>query len=184
MTTPEALARTHIDKLLGLAGWAVHDRAKAEGRTPHGVVAGDQIRTMLQALRGALPTVSFPGRQNVPRTLIFTKEDSHAEDIVRICRKVLDKGNDFCQKITYRTTGIRPEDLIAASRTRHQAQPNAENGSADPLRVHLHTLNTRQGIVSEVDFRRHRWSSHGHGSPRLPLHLPPIQRPECRRRAL
>jgi type I restriction enzyme R subunit len=80
------------------------------------VVSEDQIRTVLTAFRGALFTEIFPGRTEVPKTLIFAKDDSHADDIVRICREVFDKGNDFCQKITYRTTGIRPADLIASFR--------------------------------------------------------------------
>ena len=52
----------------------------------------------------------------MPKTLIFAKDDSHAEDIVQIVREEFGKGNDFCQKITYRTTGDKPEDLIAAFR--------------------------------------------------------------------
>ncbi len=46
---------------------------------------------------------AFPGRTEVPKTLIFAKDDSHADDIVRIAREVFGEGNDFCQKITYRT---------------------------------------------------------------------------------
>ena len=46
-------------------------------------------------------TELFPGRTLVPKTLIFAKDDSHAEDIVHICREVFGKGNDFCKKITY-----------------------------------------------------------------------------------
>jgi type I restriction enzyme R subunit len=80
------------------------------------VVSEDQIRTVLTAFRDALFTEIFPGRSEVPKTLIFAKDDSHADDIVRICREVFDKGNDFCQKITYRTTGIKPADLIASFR--------------------------------------------------------------------
>ncbi len=64
------------------------------------VVVKSQIRTVLQAFRDALPEL-FPGRSLVPKTLIFCKDDSHAEDVVHICREVFDKGNDFCKKITY-----------------------------------------------------------------------------------
>jgi type I restriction enzyme, R subunit len=46
---------------------------------------------------------AFPGRNEVPKTLIFAKDDSHADDIVRIAREVFAQGNEFCQKITYRT---------------------------------------------------------------------------------
>jgi len=64
------------------------------------VVVKDQIRTVLQTFKDALPEL-FPGRQLVPKTLIFAKDDSHAEDIVHICREVFGRGNDFCRKITY-----------------------------------------------------------------------------------
>ena len=66
------------------------------------VVAPDQIRTILTAFRDRLfvPGGIFPGRADVPKTLIFAKDDSHADDIVRLCREVFDKGNDFCKKIT------------------------------------------------------------------------------------
>ncbi len=61
----------------------------------------DQIRTVIRTFRDALFTEIFPGRTEVPKTLIFAKDDSHAEDIVRIVREEFGKGNDFCQKITY-----------------------------------------------------------------------------------
>jgi type I restriction enzyme R subunit len=80
------------------------------------VVAVDQIRTLVRAFRDKLFTEIFPGRTEVPKTLIFAKDDSHAEDIVRIVREEFNKGNEFAQKITYRTTGAKPEDLIAAFR--------------------------------------------------------------------
>ncbi|MHB8495495.1 MAG: type I restriction endonuclease subunit R [Casimicrobiaceae bacterium] len=80
------------------------------------VVAIDQIRTLVRAFRDRLPTEIFPGRTEVPKTLIFAKDDSHAEDIVRIVREEFGKGNEFAQKITYRTTGDKPENLIAAFR--------------------------------------------------------------------
>jgi type I restriction enzyme R subunit len=80
------------------------------------VVAIDQIRTILQTFKAKLFTEIFPGRTDVPKTLIFAKDDSHADDIVRVCREVFDKGNDFCKKITYRTTGETPANLIQAFR--------------------------------------------------------------------
>jgi type I restriction enzyme R subunit len=76
------------------------------------VVAVDQIRTVLSTFRDRLFTEIFPGRQDVPKTLIFAKDDSHADDIVRICREVFDKGNEFCRKITYKTTGDTPKSLL------------------------------------------------------------------------
>jgi type I restriction enzyme, R subunit len=76
------------------------------------VVARDQIRLIVQTFKQKLATEIFPGRREVPKTLVFAKDDSHAEDIVEIVRQEFGKGNDFCQKITYKTTGRRPADLI------------------------------------------------------------------------
>ena len=80
------------------------------------VVAVDQIRTVIRTFRDKLFSEIFPGRREVPKTLIFAKDDSHAEDIVKIVREEFGKGNEFAQKITYRTTGEKPENLIAAFR--------------------------------------------------------------------
>jgi type I restriction enzyme R subunit len=70
------------------------------------VVSESQIRTVLQQIRDRVLPEAFPGRAEVPKTLIFAKDDSHADDIVRLVRlvrEVFAAGNDFCQKITYRT---------------------------------------------------------------------------------
>jgi type I restriction enzyme R subunit len=80
------------------------------------IVAIDQIRTIVRTFRDRLFTEMFPDRSIVPKTLIFAKDDSHADDIVKIVREEFGKGNDFCQKITYRTTGVKPEDLLASFR--------------------------------------------------------------------
>ncbi len=80
------------------------------------VVAVDQIRTVIRAFKEKLCTEIFPGRKEVPKTLIFAKNDLHAEDIVHIVREEFEKGDEFCQKITYKTTGDSPENLIASFR--------------------------------------------------------------------
>ena len=67
------------------------------------VVVKSQIRTILKAFKDALFTELFPGRTLVPKTLIFCKDDSHAEDTVHLVREVFGKGNDFAKKITYKT---------------------------------------------------------------------------------
>lgn len=76
------------------------------------VVAKDQIRLIVRTFRDRLFTEIFPGRKEVPKTLIFAKDDSHADDIVGIVREEFGRGNAFCQKITYKTTGKKPKDLI------------------------------------------------------------------------
>ena len=80
------------------------------------VVAVDQIRTVIRTFKEKVISEIFPDRQNVPKTIIFAKDDSHAEDILHIVREEFGKGNDFCKKITYRTTGEKPEDLIQSFR--------------------------------------------------------------------
>lgn len=76
------------------------------------VIAPNQIRTIMETYRDTLPTELFPGREHVPKTLIFAKDDHHAEEIVMIAREVFGKGNDFAKKITYRIDGADPEQLI------------------------------------------------------------------------
>ena len=80
------------------------------------VVAQDQIRTVIRTFRDRLFTGLFPGRTTVPKTLIFAKDDSHADDIVQVVREEFGKGNQFAAKITYRTKDGKTDDLIAAFR--------------------------------------------------------------------
>lgn len=72
------------------------------------VVNKSQIRNIIRAFKEALPKM-FPNRilpngdQEVPKTLIFAKTDSHADDIINIVREEFGEGNEFCKKITYQT---------------------------------------------------------------------------------
>ena len=80
------------------------------------VVTPDQIRTIIKEFKKKLPEI-FPDRGNMlPKTVIFTKDDAHAEDVTRIVREEFGEGNEFCKKITYRTTGEKPEDVIKSFR--------------------------------------------------------------------
>ena len=85
------------------------------------VLVPNQIRTIMECYRDTLYTELFPEREPnlawTPKTLIFAKDDNHAEEIVRITREVFAQGNDFCKKITYNVTGEKPEDLINEFRT-------------------------------------------------------------------
>ena len=80
------------------------------------VVARNQIRTVLETYRDTLFTDLFPGRTVVPKTLIFAKDDHHAEEIVTIAREVFDAGNEFAKKITYKVGAKYAEQVIAAFR--------------------------------------------------------------------
>ena len=76
------------------------------------VVTMDQIRLVIRTFRDRLFTEIFPGRTEVPKTLVFAKTDLHADDIVKVIREEFGRGNDFCQKITSKTTGKKPDDLL------------------------------------------------------------------------
>lgn len=78
------------------------------------VLAPNQIRTVLQTYRDRVFTELFPERTGewLPKTLIFAKDDNHAEEIVHAAREVFGEGNDFAKKITYRNTGESPKALI------------------------------------------------------------------------
>jgi type I restriction enzyme R subunit len=66
------------------------------------IVNPSQIRNVIRAFKNKLPEI-FPGRKEVPKTLIFAKTDSHADDIIQVVREEFNEGNDFCKKITYKT---------------------------------------------------------------------------------
>lgn len=84
------------------------------------VVSVNQIRKVVRTFKEQLPREIFPRRKEVPKTLIYAKDDSHADDIVEVVREEFGRGNDFCQKITYRTTGAKPEDLIQHFRNSYE----------------------------------------------------------------
>ena len=81
------------------------------------VVNPDQIRTVIRTFRDKLPEI-FPGRQEVPKTLIFAKTDSHADDIIQIVREEFGQGNDFCKKITYQSAED-PKSVLAQFRNNY-----------------------------------------------------------------
>ncbi len=105
------------DKLTRKKRWEILDEElKYTARElDRSVVAVDQIRLVIKTFKEKLFTEIFPGRKDVPKTLVFAKDDSHAEDIVGIIREEFGKGNEFCKKITYKS-GEKPEDLIASFR--------------------------------------------------------------------
>lgn len=78
------------------------------------IVNTSQIRTIIRAFKENLFTILFPRRKEVPKTLIFAKTDSHADDIVQIVREEFGEGNDFCRKITY--SADNPESVLSSFR--------------------------------------------------------------------
>jgi len=68
----------------------------------------------MRTFRDKLPDI-FPGRTEAPKTLVFAKTDSHADDIIQIIREEFAEGNDFCKKITYQATED-PKSVLAQFR--------------------------------------------------------------------
>jgi len=83
------------------------------------VTSKSQIITVIRTFKEKLFKEIFPGRTTVPKTLIFAKDDNHAEEILHIVWHEFGKGNDFAKKITYKTTGAKPETLISEFRNSH-----------------------------------------------------------------
>jgi len=78
------------------------------------IVNPSQIRTVIRTFKENLYTVLFPRRSEVPKTLIFAKTDSHADDIIQIVREEFGEGNEFCKKVTYSASD--PEGALASFR--------------------------------------------------------------------
>ena len=78
------------------------------------IVNPSQIRTVIRTFKERLYTSLFPHRKEVPKTLIFAKTDSHADDIIQIVRDEYGMGNEFCQKVTY--AADNPESVLSSFR--------------------------------------------------------------------
>lgn len=82
------------------------------------VLSEDQIRMIIRTFRDKMLPSVFADRYEdikkgwVPKTLIFAKDDEHAENILKIVREEFGEGNDFAVKITYKTEGKTPKQLI------------------------------------------------------------------------
>ena len=66
------------------------------------IEAEDHIRTIITAFK-KIQKDYFKRPEYVPKTLVFTKNERHADTVTNIIRDVFDKGNEFCKKITYTT---------------------------------------------------------------------------------
>lgn len=135
---------TEISKNGGLikAGWHIDYRDKATRKTrwqqveedteykkndlDKSVVNPSQIRTVIRQFRKALMEEIYPNRYDenglyeVPKTLIFAKTDSHADDIINIVREEFNESNDFCKKVTYK---IDEDPKSVLNRFRNQYYP-------------------------------------------------------------
>jgi type I restriction enzyme R subunit len=93
----------HRDRATRKKRWAEteEDTTYSAKELDKSVVNPSQIRQVIQAMKTAVETQIFPARKETPKTLIFAKTDSHADDIINIVREVYGQGNAFCRKVTY-----------------------------------------------------------------------------------
>jgi type I restriction enzyme R subunit len=79
------------------------------------VVNPSQIRNIIKTFKEKLLKEIFPNRQEIPKTLIFAKSDSHADDIIQTIREEFAESNEFCKKITYKSDED-PKSILASFR--------------------------------------------------------------------
>jgi type I restriction enzyme, R subunit len=93
----------HRDRATRKKRWAEteEDTAYTGRELDRSVVNPSQIRQVIRAMKAAVETTIYPARKETPKTLIFAKTDSHADDIIQIVRELYGQGNAFCRKVTY-----------------------------------------------------------------------------------
>ena len=81
------------------------------------IVNPSQIRSIIKEFKKIIPRL-FPERKDdkgifeIPKTLVFAKTDSHADDIIGIIREEFGEGNDFCKKVTYKVNDEDPKSIL------------------------------------------------------------------------
>ncbi len=113
------------EKLTRAKRWQQQDEDEAYSarKLDRDIVNPSQLRTVIRTFRDKLPEI-FPdrtdaaGRFEVPKTLVFAKTDSHADDIIQIVREEFAEGNAFCKKVTYKTDED-PKSVLAQFRNEY-----------------------------------------------------------------
>lgn len=113
------------EKLSRKKRWEMQDENETYGanQLDKDVVNPNQIRLIIKTFKEMLPDifknekrVDENGNFEVPKTLIFAKTDSHADDIINIVREEFGEGNSFCKKITYKNFDEDPKSVLAQFR--------------------------------------------------------------------
>jgi len=107
----------HRDRQTRKKRWAETeaDTAYTGKELDNSVVNPSQIRQVIQAMKTAVEIEIFPNRKETPKTLIFAKTDSHADDIINMVREVYGQGNAFCKKVTYKADED-PDSILSSFR--------------------------------------------------------------------
>jgi type I restriction enzyme R subunit len=107
----------HRDRQTRKKRWAETeaDTAYTGKELDNSVVNPSQIRQVIQAMKTAVEIEIFPNRKETPKTLIFAKTDSHADDIINMVREVYGQSNAFCKKVTYKADED-PDSILSSFR--------------------------------------------------------------------
>ncbi len=128
------------------------------------IVNPDQIRTVIRTFKENLSDI-FPRRKEVPKTLIFAKTDSHADDIIQTVREEFGQGNQFCKKLTYKVEED-PKSVLAQFRNDYNPRIAvtvdmiATGTDVKPLECLL--------FMRDVKSRNYFEQMKGRGTPSLP----------------
>ena len=145
----------HRDRQTRKRRWAEtdEDNAYTGKELDRSVVNPSQIRKVIEAMKRAVETEIFPRRKETPKTLIFAKTDSHADDIVQTVREVYGQGNAFCKKVTYRSdedadtilsnfrNDYNPRIAVTVDMIRHGHRREATGSPS------LHARRAQQGLL-------------------------------------
>lgn len=113
------------EKLSRKKRWEMQDENETYGanQLDKDVVNPNQIRLIIKTFKEMLPDIfknekrfDENGIFETPKTLIFAKTDSHADDIINIVREEFGEGNSFCKKITYKNSDEDPKSVLAQFR--------------------------------------------------------------------
>ncbi|MDZ4205009.1 MAG: DEAD/DEAH box helicase family protein, partial [Bacteroidales bacterium] len=113
------------EKLSRKKRWEMQDENETYGanQLDKDVVNPNQIRLIIKTFIEMLPDIfknekrfDENGIFETPKTLIFAKTDSHADDIINIVREEFGEGNSFCKKITYKNSDEDPKSVLAQFR--------------------------------------------------------------------
>ena len=113
------------EKLSRKKRWEMQDENETYGanQLDKNIVNPNQIRLIIKTFKEMLPDIfknekrfDENGIFETPKTLIFAKTDSHADDIINIVREEFGDGNSFCKKITYKNSDEDPKSVLAQFR--------------------------------------------------------------------
>ena len=131
--------------------WEVLDEDLTYGasQVDRSVVVPDQIRTVLKTFQEKLFTEIFPGRTEIPKTLIFAKSDDHAEDILRVLREQWPLSNESAVKVTYKPERD-PSPALPGGRGGDARRKSASHKPEEVIQAFRNSYNPRIAVTVDM----------------------------------